>query len=100
AALNAGLPVLGICYGMQLLAYQLGGTGAPAGKREDGPASVRIPEAAPLFRDLPAELPVWMSHGDTILQAPAGFRRLAESENSTIAAMADEIGRYGIAFHP
>jgi GMP synthase (glutamine-hydrolysing) len=100
AALSAGLPVLGICYGMQLLAYQLGGKVAPAGKREYGPASVRIQDPARLFRDLPSELPVWMSHGDTILEAPAGFRRLAESENSTIAAMADEVGRYGIAFHP
>ena len=100
AALSAGVPVLGICYGMQLLAYQLGGRVAPAGKREYGPASVRIQEPARLFRELPSELPVWMSHGDTILEAPAGFRRLAESENSTIAAMADEVGRYGIAFHP
>jgi GMP synthase (glutamine-hydrolysing) len=100
AALEAGLPVLGICYGMQLLAYQLGGKVAPAGKREYGPASVRVQDRARLFHDLPAELPVWMSHGDTILEAPAGFRQLAESENSTIAAMADDAGRYGIAFHP
>jgi GMP synthase (glutamine-hydrolysing) len=100
AALNAGLPVLGICYGMQLLAYQLGGKVAPAGKREYGPASVRIEEPGGLFHDLPVELPVWMSHGDTILEAPVGFRRLAESENSTIAAMADKAGRFGIAFHP
>ncbi len=100
AALSAGVPVLGICYGMQLLAYQLGGTVAPAGKREYGPASVHINEGARIFHDLPAELPVWMSHGDTILEAPAGFRQLAESENSTIAAMADDAGRFGIAFHP
>ena len=100
AALNAGVPVLGICYGMQLLAYQLGGKVAPAGKREYGPASVQVADPAGLFRDLPAHLPVWMSHGDTILEAPAGFRRLAESENSTIAAMADDAGRFGIAFHP
>ncbi len=100
AALDAGVPVLGICYGMQLLAYQLGGKVAPAGKREYGPASVHINERARIFHDLPLELPVWMSHGDTILEAPAGFRRLAESENSTIAAMADDAGRFGIAFHP
>jgi GMP synthase (glutamine-hydrolysing) len=100
AALDAGVPVLGICYGMQLLAYQLGGKVAPAGKREYGPASVQVAEPAGLFLDLPAHLPVWMSHGDTILEAPAGFRRLAESENSTIAAMADDAGRFGIAFHP
>jgi GMP synthase (glutamine-hydrolysing) len=100
AALNAGVPVLGICYGMQLLAYQLGGRVAPAGKREYGPASVRVQDRARLFLDLPAELPVWMSHGDTIVEAPVGFRQLAESENSTIAAMADDAGRFGIAFHP
>jgi len=100
AALNAGVPVLGICYGMQLLAYQLGGKVAPAGKREYGPASVQVADPAGIFLDLPAHLPVWMSHGDTILEAPAGFRRLAESENSTIAAMADDAGRFGIAFHP
>jgi len=100
AALNAGVPVLGICYGMQLLAYQLGGKVAPAGKREYGPANVQVEDPAGLFLDLPAQLPVWMSHGDTILEVPAGFHRLAESENSTIAAMADDAGRFGIAFHP
>jgi len=100
AALNAGVPVLGICYGMQLLAYQLGGKVAPAGKREYGPANVQVADPAGLFLDLPAQLPVWMSHGDTILEVPAGFRRLAESENSSIAAMADDAGRFGIAFHP
>jgi GMP synthase (glutamine-hydrolysing) len=100
AALAAGVPVLGICYGMQLLAYQLGGKVASAGKREYGPASVQVQDPAALFLDLPARLPVWMSHGDTILEAPAGFRPLAESENSTIAAMADDAGRFGIAFHP
>jgi GMP synthase (glutamine-hydrolysing) len=99
-ALAAGVPVLGICYGMQLLAYQLGGKVASAGKREYGPASVQVQDPAALFLDLPARLPVWMSHGDTILEAPAGFRPLAESENSTIAAMADDAGRFGIAFHP
>ncbi|HEX3629714.1 MAG TPA: glutamine-hydrolyzing GMP synthase, partial [Candidatus Dormibacteraeota bacterium] len=55
---------------------------------------------SPLFKDLPVELPVWMSHGDTVLQAPAGFTAIARSENSAIAAMTDGIGRYGIAFHP
>jgi GMP synthase (glutamine-hydrolysing) len=100
AALNAGIPLLGICYGMQLLAHQLGGRVVSAGKREYGPASVRVEDPAALFRDLPSELPVWMSHGDTILESPTGFRRLAESDNSTIAAMADDAGRFGIAFHP
>ncbi|HET9848480.1 MAG TPA: glutamine-hydrolyzing GMP synthase [Candidatus Dormibacteraeota bacterium] len=100
AALNAGVPVLGICYGMQLLAHQLGGQVAGAGKREYGPARVNVDNTSPLFKDLPIELPVWMSHGDTILETPAGFHRLAQSENSTIAAMSDDAGHYGIAFHP
>ena len=100
AVLTAGIPVLGICYGMQLLAHQLGGRVAGAGKREYGPASVRVDEPSRLFKDLPSTLSVWMSHGDSILEAPAGFRRLAESDNSLIAAMADDAGRFGIAFHP
>ena len=100
AVLTAGIPLLGICYGMQLLAHQLGGRVAGAGKREYGPASVRVDEPSRLFKDLPSTLSVWMSHGDTILEAPAGFRRLAESDNSQIAAMADDAGRFGIAFHP
>ena len=73
---------------------------AGAGRREYGPASVRVDDPSPLFKDLPSTLPVWMSHGDTILEAPAGFRRLAQSDNSLIAAMTDDAGRFGIAFHP
>jgi GMP synthase (glutamine-hydrolysing) len=100
AVLDARVPVLGICYGMQLLAYQLGGKVAAGGKREYGPATVRVEDQGQLFSHLPPELPVWMSHGDTILEAPPGFRRLAYSANSSIAAMADGAGRFGIAFHP
>ena len=100
ALLEQDIPVLGICYGMQLLAYQLGGRVASAGKREYGPARVRVSDTSPLFKDLPAELPVWMSHGDTVISAPSGFHALAQSENSTVAAMSDGHHRYGIAFHP
>ena len=100
AAFSAGIPVLGICYGMQLLAHQLGGSVASAVKREYGPAQLRVELPSRLFDGLPSTLPVWMSHGDSILQLPAGFRCLAQSENSAVAAMADDHGRYGIAFHP
>ena len=100
AALDSGVPVLGICYGMQLLAYQLGGEVASSNRREYGPANVQVDDEAGIFRDLPADLPVWMSHGDTIVKPPAGFRRLAHSSSSPIAAMGDDAGRFGIAFHP
>jgi GMP synthase (glutamine-hydrolysing) len=100
AALGSGVPVLGICYGMQLLAYQLGGEVASSDRREYGPANVQVDDEAGIFRDLPVDLPVWMSHGDTILKPPAGFRRLAHSSRSPIAAMGDDAGRFGIAFHP
>ena len=68
------LPVLGICYGMQLLAHQLGGTVSPGHKREFGPAQIEIDEEAALFRDLSSTLSVWMSHGDKVSQLPPGFR--------------------------
>jgi GMP synthase (glutamine-hydrolysing) len=100
AVLHSGVPVLGICYGMQLLAYQLGGEVASSQRREYGPANVQVDDETGIFRDLPVDLPVWMSHGDTILKPPAGFRRLAHSSGSPIAAMGDGAGRFGIAFHP
>jgi GMP synthase (glutamine-hydrolysing) len=95
------LPVLGICYGMQLLAHQLGGTVSPGHKREFGPALIEVDEEAALFRDLSSTLSVWMSHGDNVSQLPAGFRSLAHSGNSPYAAIADDRDRYfGIQFHP
>jgi GMP synthase (glutamine-hydrolysing) len=96
-----GCPVLGICYGMQLMADQLGGRVAPAASREFGHATVAISEPAVLFANVPAELQVWASHGDLVATAPAGFSVVATSTNAPIAAMSDsERSLYAILFHP
>ncbi len=99
--LASGLPVLGICYGMQLLTHALGGRVAPSESREYGHAVITLSDpASPLLDGLPATLPVWMSHGDRIVELPPGFRSIAHSENSPVAAMANESGCLGLQFHP
>ncbi len=98
--LSGRTPVLGICYGMQALAYQLGGTVAPAQRREYGHAVLHQQGEAALWNELPTDLSVWMSHGDQVLELPPGFHTLAFSDNSPIAAMANDAGVYGIQFHP
>ncbi len=98
---DAKVPVLGICYGMQAMAAQLGGEVAGSERREFGHATARIVGAAPLLRGLGDELDVWMSHGDKVTALPVGFERVAESGNAPIAAMANvERGLYGVQFHP
>jgi len=98
---ESGLPVLGICYGMQLLAHQLGGRVAPGQRREYGPAMIyQADRSAPIFEGLPSPMPVWMSHGDVIAEMPPGFRALAHSENSPVAAMGNDAGLLGLQFHP
>lgn len=112
--LASGVPVLGICYGMQLLAHTLGGRVAGSVKREYGPAVLEVNGVgSELFRDWGLEIgdlaqspisnlqQVWMSHGDKVEVLPPGFAVLAHSANSPLAAMADEgRGYYGVQFHP
>src|SRR5579883_3635183 len=102
---ESGIPVLGICYGMGLLARGFGGEMARVEKREYGPATLDVvpggadvPGAA-LFDSLPARLPVWMSHGDALTRVPAGFHVLAHTANA-VAAIADDRGHVGVQFHP
>ncbi len=98
---NAGLPVLGICYGMQLQAYALGGSVEGVQHREFGPAQITVTVAGALFAETPAEQPVWMSHGDYIAALPPGFEPMAISTGAPFAAAGDAERRwYGIQFHP
>jgi len=98
---EAERPVLGICYGMQALAHALGGHVAPSAAREYGHAVIhRADTNAPIFDRLPPHMPVWMSHGDNIVELPPGFHTLAFSENSPYAAMGNGGGLIGIQFHP
>ena len=98
--LESGLPILGICYGMQALTDALGGKVIHAGKREYGTADLQYLHPSPLLSK--ADHPqVWMSHGDRIEQAPKGFTILARTANSPIAAIGDDSqGYYGLQFHP
>jgi GMP synthase (glutamine-hydrolysing) len=95
------LPVLGICYGAQLMALELGGDVLPASKREYGPATVTLNEDDGLFAGLDRDQPVWMSHGDSITRLPDGFRSTAQSDSTPFAGLVDERRNlYGIQFHP
>jgi GMP synthase (glutamine-hydrolysing) len=95
------LPVLGICYGAQLMAIELGGDVLPATKREYGPATVQITRDDDLFAGIDREQPVWMSHGDSITRLPEGFHATAQTESTPYAGLAaPERNLYGIQFHP
>src|SRR5215216_26876 len=97
--LGEDVPVLGICYGMHLIASALDGGVESAARREYGPATIEVTQPSPLFRDLPASLNVWMSHGDNVTRLPPGYVGIARSHNAPIAGMTDG-RRYGIQFHP
>ena len=103
AMFELGVPVLGICYGHQLMAQGLGGEVAATGRREYGATELRLDERGPgmLLQDLPATDTVWMSHGDAVTRAPKGFRVTASTEQIPIAAMEDPSrGLYAVQFHP
>lgn len=95
------VPVLGICYGLQLMAHELGGEVIPATRREYGPATVTITNEDGLFRGIDREQPVWMSHGDSIVRPPEGFTATAQTDSTPFAGLADPVRRmFGIQFHP
>ena len=98
---DKGLPVLGICYGMQAVVHQLGGKVEPSSKREYGHAILEKQGAEhPVFEGLSSSFPVWMSHGDRIVEQPSGFAAVAHTENSPIAATSNERNVIGLQFHP
>lgn len=94
-------PVLGICYGMQLMGEVFGGSVSKAAHREYGKAVLTVDDAQDLFASVPKSFTSWMSHGDFVEQCPPGFRPIAHTENTPIAAMADfDRLRFGVQFHP
>jgi GMP synthase (glutamine-hydrolysing) len=98
---SLGVPVLGICYGHQLMAQALGGEVAATGRREYGGTQVVVDSPGVLLQDLAAEEQVWMSHGDAVTRVPEGFRVTAHTEQIPVAAMEDpERGMYAVQFHP
>ena len=101
AILELGVPVLGICYGMQLLAHSLKGKLARSKNREYGPAELVLAVDSPLWQNVPAKSVVWMSHGDRVLELPKGFETLAATQDLDIAAMGNaERKIYALQFHP
>jgi GMP synthase (glutamine-hydrolysing) len=96
-----GIPMLGICYGMQLMAQALDGVVRPGNKREYGKTDIQILESTDLLAGIDDQMVAWMSHGDTVHQAPDGFKVLAKTPSTPVAAMSSpEKGFYAVQFHP
>ena len=101
AIFRCGVPVLGICYGMQAMTAALGGRVGPAPEREFGHAELTVGERGGMFAGVPDRIRVWASHGDVVTEVPPGFSVAAGSANAPVAAMADPDRRlYGLLFHP
>lgn len=101
AIFDLNIPILGICYGMQLMSQHFGGKVEKASHREYGKAEISVVKESTLFHDLPKEQIVWMSHGDHVTIAPEGFEVIATSPSCAVAAIADESrGLYAVQFHP
>ena len=99
--LKIGIPILGICYGLQLICKKSGGKVEPAKDREYGRAILSVVDASPLLADVNKQSKVWMSHGDYLTELPAGFKIIAKSNHSPIGAVANEVEKiYGVQFHP
>ena len=96
-----GVPILGICYGMQVMVHQLGGNVNPSSKKEFGHSELNISDKThDLFDDFDLKIQAWMSHGDRITKLPEGFEKLAFTDNSPIAVIGDSLNRIGLQFHP
>lgn len=101
AIFSANIPILGICYGMQLMSYELGGVVEPAPEREYGRTSLTTIHPSPLFEGIPQTSTVWMSHGDHVRRVPQGFEVVAETPTTPIAAMVDrQRNLWAVQYHP
>src|SRR5205085_5007495 len=102
AIFKLGIPILGICYGLQLLAQYLGGKVEPGQKREYGKGTLCVRDSfSPLFANLPETLQVWNSHGDKLTKVPVGFKSAAVTEHSSFAAIENRARKiFGLQFHP